>query len=206
VRGGGLTWALLASTAEVHEGPGPHALASWQSFYVMLGSSAAALIGLQFVVVALVANIRKIATVATINAFGTPTVAHLGVSLLVSAIMSAPWRSLVALAVALLSCGVGGLGYAVLVIHRVRRQTGYEADWEDWLWYAVVPCSLYGALAVAGSMLPTSQHAAPFVVAAAALGLLFLGIRNSWDSIRYVVAAGGAENPAGQRPLEPPRS
>ena len=68
-------------------------MAPWQAFYVMLGSSAAALIGLQFVVVALVGNTRKLATAATIHAFGTPTVAHLGGALIISAIMSAPWPS-----------------------------------------------------------------------------------------------------------------
>jgi len=174
-------------------------VSSWQSFYTMLGSSAAALIGLQFVVMALIGNMRRSATMATIDAFGTPTLAHLGSALLVSAIMSAPWPSLVPVAVALLGCGLGGLGYAVLVIHRVRRQTGYEADWEDWLWYAVVPFSLYVALAAGGLMLPTANHVAPFGVGGAALGLLLLGIRNSWDSITYVVA-GEHGDPGGHRP------
>jgi len=144
-------------------------VAPWQGFYVMLGSSAATLIGLQFVVVALVSNMRKLATAATIHAFGTPTVAHLVSALIISAIMSAPWPSPVAVAVALVICGVVGLGYAVIVINRVRRQTGYEMDGQDWLWYAVVPCSLYVGLAVAGLTLPTTSHVAPFVVAGAAL-------------------------------------
>ena len=181
-------------------------MASWQSFYVMLGSSAAALIGLQFVVIALVSNMRRLATAATIHAFGTPTVAHLGAALVISAIMSAPWPSSVPVAVALVICGVGGLGYAVLVIRRVRRQAGYEPDLEDWLWYALVPCSLYVALAVAGLMLPTTSRVAPFVVAGAALGLLLLGIRNSWDSITYVVAGGGADSGKREHPSMPPHS
>jgi len=179
-------------------------VAPWQAFYVMLGSSAAALIGLQFVVVALVGNTRKLATAATIHAFGTPTVAHLGGALIISAIMSAPWPSPVPVAVALVICGVVGLGYAVIVINRVRRQTGYEMDGQDWLWYAVVPCSLYVAVAVAGLTLPTTSRVAPFVVAGAALGLLLLGIRNSWDSITYVVAVGAEEGSRTERPLKPP--
>jgi hypothetical protein len=177
-------------------------LSAWQSFYVMLGSSAAALIGLQFVVVALVANIRKIATVATINAFGTPTVTHLGSALVLSAIMSAPWRSLLPVAVVLVACGLGGLGYALVVMNRMRRQTGYEADWEDWLWYAVVPCSLYAALTLAGLTLRMMTPVSLSIVGGAALGLLLLGIRNSWDSITYVVAR--ADESKTGRPIEPP--
>jgi hypothetical protein len=174
----------------------------WQSFYVMLGSSAAALIGLQFVVIALIANMRRLANPSTIHAFGTPTVTHLGGALIISAMMSAPWPSPVPIVVALVVSGVIGLGYAVIAINRVRRQTGYEMDGEDWLWYAVVPCGLYAALVVAGLMLLAPSRVALFLVAGAALGLLLLGIRNSWDSITYVVSGGGAEG--GEQPPEPP--
>ncbi len=46
-------------------------LLPWVSFYVVLGSAAAALIGVQFVVLALVANLRTLATPESIRAFGT---------------------------------------------------------------------------------------------------------------------------------------
>lgn len=52
-------------------------LSVWQSFYVIVGSSAAALIGIQFVVITLIANMRRPATADSISAFGTPTVVHL---------------------------------------------------------------------------------------------------------------------------------
>ncbi|HEU5250224.1 MAG TPA: hypothetical protein VFW15_09565, partial [Thermoanaerobaculia bacterium] len=65
-------------------------LSAWESFYVIVGSSAAALIGLQFVVITLIAGMRRRPTPDTIRAFGTPTVVHLAGALLVSAIMSAP--------------------------------------------------------------------------------------------------------------------
>ena len=69
-------------------------LSTWQSFYVIIGSSAAALIGIQFVVITLIANMRRPATADSISAFGTPTVVHLASALFVSAIMSVPWPSL----------------------------------------------------------------------------------------------------------------
>ncbi len=53
-------------------------LAKWQSFYVIVGSSGAALIGVQFVMVALIANMRMRTTAESISAFGTPTVVHFG--------------------------------------------------------------------------------------------------------------------------------
>jgi hypothetical protein len=44
----------------------------WESFYVIIGSSAAALTGLQFVVIALIAEARTRSTSREIAAFGTP--------------------------------------------------------------------------------------------------------------------------------------
>lgn len=165
-------------------------LALWQSFYVIVGSSGAALIGVQFVVIALIANMRKLATADTIRAFGTPTVVHLGEALVVSALMSAPWHSLSRASIALATCGLGGLAYATLAIHRARRQTTYKPVWEDWIWYAVLPYSAYAALAGAALLLRTTTQAALFVIGAAALGFLLIGIHNAWDTVTHVVVTG----------------
>ena len=166
-------------------------LAAWETFYVIVGSSGAALIGIQFVVIALVADMRKLTTTAeSIGAFATPTVVHLGGALVVSALMSAPWPSLLGAAIALGVCSLGGLAYATRVMHRARRQTGYKPVWEDWVWYAVLPCGAYAALAVGALLLSTTPQTASFVIAAAALGLLLIGIHNAWDTVTYVVVAG----------------
>ena len=168
----------------------PRAL--WESFYVIVGSSGAALIGIQFVVIALVADIRKrIATADSISAFATPTVVHLGGSLVVSAVMSAPWPSLWGASIALAICGLGGLVYAARVIPRARRQTSYRPGLEDWLFYILLPCGAYAALVVASLFLGTATETAAFVIAAAALGLLLIGIHNAWDTVTYVVVTHG---------------
>ena len=74
----------------------PSLLTHWESFYVIVGSSAAALTGLMFVVVALVAESesRRRDAASGIDAFGTPTIVHFCSALLVSAVLSAPWASL----------------------------------------------------------------------------------------------------------------
>lgn len=169
-------------------------LAKWQSFYVIIGSSGAALIGVQFVVLALIANLRMRSTVESISAFGTPTVVHFGGALLVSALMSAPWPSLVPPSVALAMCGLGGLGYGVIVIHRARRQTVYTPGWADWLWYVILPGSLYAALALAALVLRSTTQLALFGIGGAALGLLLLGIHNAWDTVTYIVVGGSRDD------------
>jgi hypothetical protein len=164
-------------------------LAPWQSFYVIVGSSAAALIGIQFVVIALIANMRHFATAEMIRAFATPTVVHLGEALVVSALLCAPWTSLSWVSAALATCGLGGLGYASVAIRLARRQTGYKPVWEDWIWHAILPWIAYAALAVGALLLRTATQAALFVIGATALGLLLIGIHNAWDSITHIVVS-----------------
>ena len=165
-------------------------LSVWQSFYVLVGSSGAALVGIQFVVIALIVNTRKRTNIESVSAFGTPTVVHFGSALTVSAIMSAPWPSLFAASVALALCGIGGLGYAAIIFRRARRQTDYKPVWEDWLWYAILPCGTYAALASAALLLGTTTEVALFVIGGAALSLLLIGIRNSWDTVTHIVVTG----------------
>jgi hypothetical protein len=168
-------------------------VSGWADFYVILGSSAGALIGLQFVVMTLIANRRLGRHSGALSAFGTPTVVHLTGALLVSAIMSAPWVSLVPLSVLIGACGTGGLVYGAVVIRRARRQTDYQPVWQDWMWYHVLPCAAYGTLTVTAAFMRADRPIASFLVAGAALGLLLLGIHNAWDSVTHIVVTEGGE-------------
>jgi hypothetical protein len=84
-------------------------LTQWESFYVIVGSSAGALTGLQFVVIALIAEAEAAASMQEVRAFGTPTVVHFCAVLFVSAVLSAPWHALSSAGLALDACGVAGL-------------------------------------------------------------------------------------------------
>src|SRR5437762_4534114 len=110
-------------------------LAAWQTFFFLVGSSAAALTGLQFVVIALIAESRRKATTREISAFSTPTIVHFGAVLLFSAIISAPWPTLLPVAIALGVCGLAGCFYTLLIVKRTRRLTTYRLVFEDWLWH-----------------------------------------------------------------------
>jgi hypothetical protein len=161
-------------------------LGAWESFYVIVGSSAAALTGLQFVVMALVSESREEPTSGTIDAFGTPTVVHFCAALLVSAVLSAPWPTLSSAALVLGVAGVVGVGYVALVNRRAHRQTGYQPVFEDWLWHVALPLVAYVTLLAAALALGRHATVALFMVAATALLLLFIGIHNSWDTVTYV--------------------
>lgn len=173
-------------------------LAGWENFYVIVGSSGAALVGLQFVVLTLVAERRPKTSTGTIRAFGTPTVVHFAGASVIASVMSAPWPSLKSTSIAIAICGLIGLGYAAVVINHARLQKEYEPVGEDWLWYVILPCVIYAALTVAALLIHTSTQIALFLIAAAALGLLLLGIRNAWDTVTYIVVSGGADTAANE--------
>lgn len=162
-------------------------LSLWENFYVIVGSSGAALTGLQFVVIALVAEARRQNTTPeTIDAFGTPTVVHFSAVLLVSAILSAPWPTLAGAGLALGTIGLAGVVYAALVVRRARRQTGYQPVFEDWLFHTILPLVAYGSLLGAAATLARYPETSLFVIAGVTLLLLFIGIHNSWDTVTYI--------------------
>jgi len=162
-------------------------LTTWQNFYVIIGSSAAALTGLMFVVITLIAGAQVRGSSGSIAAFGTPTVVHFCAALLVAAILSAPWPALWNAGLLLGLCGFGGVTYVVIVLRRARRQTDYQLVLEDWLWYTAFPLVSYTALVVAAMVLPGNAAPTLFVIGAATVLLLFIGIHNAWDTVTYVV-------------------
>jgi hypothetical protein len=158
---------------------------AWESFYVIIGSSAAALTGLQFVVIVLGAEVNVLGDGSTTSAFGTPTVVHFCAVLLVSAILSAPWHGLSSAGFGLAACGVAGCVYAVIIIRQARRQTGYAPVLEDWLWHGAFPFIAYATLLGAAVLLRRNPEQSLFVIGATALLLLFVGIHNAWDAVTY---------------------
>jgi hypothetical protein len=163
-------------------------LGGWENFYVIVGSSAGALIGLQFVVVALIADTRVArADLQASGAFSTPSVVHFGVVLFLSALASAPWAGIAPVAVQWGFVGLCGLVYSVIVARRLRTQTAYKPVFEDWLFHVLLPSLAYAVLA--GSAFAVHLHTRPalFAVGAASLLLLFIGIHNAWDTVTYHV-------------------
>lgn len=107
-------------------------LAGWENFYVIVGSSAGALIGLQFVVITLIADTPiEQADAQAGGAFATPSVVHFGVVLFLSAIVSAPWSSLTPVSLLWGLVGLSGIACSIIVARRLRRQTAYKPVLED---------------------------------------------------------------------------
>jgi predicted membrane-bound spermidine synthase len=115
------------------------ALGEWENFYVIVGSSAGPLIGLQFVVMTLIADKQVATSEALGSAFGTPNIIHFSAALLLSALVNAPWHGIGAVAVLLGLVGLSGSMYVVIVVRRLRSQTEYNPVFEDWLFHVLLP-------------------------------------------------------------------
>jgi hypothetical protein len=171
---------------------------AWESYYVIVGSSAGALTGLQFVVLTMIAEARKARGGGgeSIAAFGSPNVVHFCAALLVSAICSAPWSGLGPPGIAIAACGVCGVFYSGVVLRRTLRQSEYRPVLEDWVWHAVLPTLAYAALVYGGWAIERGSAGSLYVVGASTLLLVFIGIHNAWDTVMYITVVGLPERPA----------
>lgn len=166
-------------------------MAEWQNFYVIAGSAAGALIGLQFVVLTLISSQQRKVSMQGASVYSTPTIVHFTTVLLLSAVLVAPARDarvfwgilgLVALT------GAAGLVYS-LNNSRHMRHAAYQPDREDWLFYAVLPIVAYALLAASAvvAFFRAVGQESTYGIALATILLLVIGIHNAWDTVTYHV-------------------
>jgi hypothetical protein len=184
-------------------------LEAWHDFYVVTGTAAAALTGLQFVVQTLITSeaLRHVAgpdPEAGIAAFGTPTVVHFTLALVISAIMCMPWPEPLPLHMAVTTLGLGSLVYSGIVLRRALRQKIYQPQLEDWVWHLTLPAVAYGALLVAGFLLVHEGAMPFFVVAGVTLLLLCIAIHNAWDTVTFISVRAMKELSREGRPASAP--
>jgi hypothetical protein len=170
----------------------PSLLGPWSSFYVMAGSSAAALVGLMFVVITLTSS-RDLAAKSDLETrragianFSTPTVMHLAAALFVSAILVAPWPAFLLPGLSVALVGLYGSFYCLRIVYRARMLRRYQADTEDWAWYWILPLFAYVVMVAASFGLHVIPRIALFGIAGGVLLLLLVGIHNAWDIVTYI--------------------
>jgi hypothetical protein len=163
-------------------------LSHWQNFYMLMGTAAATLTGLMFVVTTLIASIEARLSIlnASVSAYNSPTVVHFGAVLLLAGILSAPWQSLPSLSLLIGLVGLGMVAYSLIVLRRMRRVPHYQTTLEDWTWYLALPLFSNILLMAAGFVLAKNQSLALYIVGAAMIILLLAGIRNAWDMVTFL--------------------
>ena len=165
----------------------------WSEYFFMIGSSAAALIGLMFVVVTLTAGRGRDETERGKHLYTSPIVWHLAAVLVLSGGAIAPAVTpriygLASGALALLGIAIG----ARSAVGIARRPGAPEAAGFDMFWYGVAPLLLYvglGTVAV-GILEGASWGAAG--VAADLMALLLVSIHAEWDLVTYLAPIAGS--------------
>jgi hypothetical protein len=163
------------------------ALGEWDSFYLIIGGAAGALIGLQFVVMTLVAERPTPGASEAGRTFATPTVVHFSACLLLAALVRVPWPNVSFAFWAAGAIGACGIVYMVVTVMRMVHQHVYRPDLEDLACHILLPAVAYGLLAMSSVFCTTHPEAALFAVGGATLVLLFAGIHNAWDAVAYHV-------------------
>lgn len=163
-------------------------LHNWQNFYVIMGTAAATLTGLMFVVTTLIAGIDTHTDTlnAAVSAFNTPIVMHFCSVLLLAGIFSAPWQTLTSVSLLLGLLSLGTALYMIVVMWRMMRIPDYRSTLEDWAWYFVLPFLAHVALIVAAWILAEDPNRALYIIGAAIILLLLVGIRNAWDMVTFL--------------------
>ena len=163
-----------------------HTLEGWGEFYVVVGAAAAALTGLMFVVIALRAEDSQ-RSVERFEAFATPTLVAFSTVLVLSALATVPKHSETSLGVSLVLSGIAGAIYTCYNTRQVQREDGYTYM-SDWAWRHVAPGLDYVALFVAGIVVWIDDALALYMLGAAAMVMLFIGVHNAWDTAVWIAA------------------
>jgi len=163
-------------------------LSDWQNFYVVVGSAAAGLTGLTFVVIALAADAQMV-RLSGLRAFITPIVVHFGTVLWLAALLCIPGHNRTSLALCMIGTALIGAVYALTTTYRmVRTLPDYRPVAADWIWNAVLPLLSHGVLLAAGLMTAAHAPLALYLIGAVALTLLYVGIHNAWDLAVWITA------------------
>ena len=179
----------------------PLPISDWETFYVIVGSAGGALLGLLFVVVALVADRARATSSRGLSAFTTPSMFHFINVLAIAALMTMPRKGLGSLEVLLLLLAVIGGTITTLAIVHIVQFEDYKPVLEDWTWHGLIPGVAYVVILVAAIVLRSETELALYLVGAASLTLLFVGIHNAWDVALYSATSmpRSEDKPSGQR-------
>ena len=164
----------------------------WDSFYLLIGSAAAGLIGLLFVVATLTANRDAASAMRGARIFMTPTVFHFAVALVISALALAPRLTSHAAGLLVAAAALVGLVYSVAVTVALGRGEAPETShWSDLWCYGVAPAAIYVGLAAMAVALWVGAPCAAPGLAVLQLILLLAAVRNAWDLVTWLAPRRG---------------
>jgi hypothetical protein len=169
--------------------------AGWDSFYLMIGGAAGALIGLMFVVATLTGNRSREQSLQGSALYMTPTVFGLAAVLMMSALTAVPGLTGAVMGTVLMVVAILGALHGATVCWRLMGGGAPATPhWTDHWTYGVAPTMAYLVLGGVGWAFFSGKPWAADALAAVLLGGLMLSIRNAWDLVTWLApSAHGAD-------------
>lgn len=160
----------------------------WENFYLIVGPSAGALIGLMFIVVTLTAGRQRDQTEHGKHLYTSPIVWHLAVVLVLSGAAVAPAMTPKVFGVLTGILALLGLTMGVRSAVGIARGrlTAPENNMFDTWWYGIIPAIVYICLAAAAVAMVGGSSWSAAAVAAALIALLLISIHAEWDLATFL--------------------
>jgi len=156
-------------------------LDGWHEFYALLGTAAAALVALLFVAVSIGTSVLTPDPESRKNTgtYMSPVVFHYANVLFLSLIALIPTQTMESFGLVIAVASIGSVIYSIVIALRVHRNS--ISDLADCLCYGAVPALCYATGLVVALLLLAEKPMGLNLLAAAALLLLVINIRNAWD-------------------------
>ncbi|HEX3366641.1 hypothetical protein [Phenylobacterium sp.] len=165
--------------------------AGWDEFYLLIGGAAGGLIGLLFIVITLIRGGETGLKLRGASVFMTPTVAHLAMVLVLSALATAPRLSAPVTGALFLAGAAACLTFTGRALFMLVGGSVKATHWSDLWGYGVAPFLATLALAVSAAAAWIAPDWAARGIAASVVAMLLIAIRNAWDLVTWISAKGG---------------
>jgi hypothetical protein len=167
----------------------------WDDFFLLIGGASGGLIGLLFIVITLIRGASRGLQLRAASAYMTPTVAHLTLILVMSAWATAPHLTTTQAAWVFILGSLACMGFTGRALYMLWGGQVTPSHWSDVWGYGVLP--LLGASMLAGfagfALVAPDQISPQWStrgIAAALAALLMIAVRNAWDLVTWITAAG----------------
>ncbi len=163
-------------------------LHDWQNFYILVGTTAATLVGLMFVAISLGSRLITQQSVPALRAFVSPTLIHFIYVLVTASVVLIPTVTRMLLGTLLLLVGLISFGRSLSAVPFMHQQYREQLiDLHDWTWHLLAPSVSYLLFVGTGIGLVLGVSQALNGLALASILLLVSGIRNAWDMVVWMV-------------------
>jgi hypothetical protein len=168
--------------------PLTEAMRAWHDFYSLLGTASATMVGLLFVAASVGSGVFSGDRPAPLRVFLSASVVHFSGIIAACLIVLAPvpdWRTF---GVLIAAGGIFGLIYCGLIWRdMVRDGLSTRIDWDDRLWYVIVPVVGYLLETSDGVALVLQMRGSGTALALAMAVLTLAGIHNAWDITVWII-------------------